>query len=269
MLNEKPVLAYKKHLVAFLDVLGFREMIGRGALEKIESYLKASEFTQKTLPNLPFWEMKMITFSDSIVLFVDVSHLGKIQQATAATSSFLTTVSNMQLFLARHDIWLRGGVAVGDLFFDEKNRIVFGPSFIEAYDLESKHAKFPRVLVSQKLVGDLQCGSPGELIAKMNKMTATPVLFPWREGLSSNSSFQKDYPLFINYLAYLPKPENKALLETIVDHLVTASQASANTYEKYKWVADYLSILKMAENRIGPTMDEMVCDKIDQLLNSI
>ncbi len=44
------IVNYSNHLVAFIDVLGFREMIREKNLSKIETFLKTSEFSRMTLP---------------------------------------------------------------------------------------------------------------------------------------------------------------------------------------------------------------------------
>ena len=45
-------------------------------------------------------------------------------------------------------ILLRGGITVGQLC--HKDNIVYGPAMVEAYELESKSAIYPRVIVSEK-----------------------------------------------------------------------------------------------------------------------
>jgi hypothetical protein len=45
---------------------------------------------------------------------------------------------------------LRGGVAEGDIIHDEEG--VFGPALIRAYELESRIAMFPRVVVDEPVM---------------------------------------------------------------------------------------------------------------------
>ncbi len=43
--------------------------------------------------------------------------------------------------------FVRGGAVVGDIYVDDKG--IFGPAAEKAYELESKHAKYPRILLEQ------------------------------------------------------------------------------------------------------------------------
>jgi hypothetical protein len=61
---------------------------------------------------------------------------------------------HIQVLLIDDEILIRGGVTVGKVSVSE-NR-VFGPGLIEAYDIESKFARYPRIVVSQKALKCLE-----------------------------------------------------------------------------------------------------------------
>src|SRR5262249_30956360 len=50
---------------------------------------------------------------------------------------------------------IRGGMAAGELYRDDKERLLFGPAFIDAYQLE-KRAVVPRILLSKDIVGEIK-----------------------------------------------------------------------------------------------------------------
>ena len=52
--------------------------------------------------------------------------------------------------LFQFDFWLRGGVTIGELFIDDT--VVWGPGLVEAYNIESKVANYPRVIVSKDVL---------------------------------------------------------------------------------------------------------------------
>ena len=46
---------------------------------------------------------------------------------------------------------LRGGVTIGPLFHE--NGVVFGGGLVQAYRMESDGARYPRIIVSQSVIG--------------------------------------------------------------------------------------------------------------------
>ncbi|PDZ55088.1 hypothetical protein CON15_23105 [Bacillus cereus] len=59
----------------------------------------------------------------------------------------LLVVVHIQLEMMRKGILMRGGLAVGLLCHNDN--IVYGPAMVEAYELESKLAIYPRVVVKE------------------------------------------------------------------------------------------------------------------------
>ena len=52
------------------------------------------------------------------------------------------------------EVFIRGAITIGELIHTE-NGIIMGPALIEAYELESKFAKYPRIILSEKLLKHL------------------------------------------------------------------------------------------------------------------
>jgi len=53
-------------------------------------------------------------------------------------------------------VFVRRGISIGPLYHD--TNVVFGPALVEAYKLESRIAKFPRILVSDQVYTASQNG---------------------------------------------------------------------------------------------------------------
>lgn len=134
--------------VAFLDILGFREHVKRSqkpdhfptllaALRRVRSVgdTWSTLVGQEGVPPEEL-DFRSHTFSDSIVL----SGRGKM------VAPLFFAVAYLAMALLKDGIYFRGGISVGALYHDES--IVFGPALIEAYELESKAAKYPRVLLT-------------------------------------------------------------------------------------------------------------------------
>nr|WP_317187917.1 hypothetical protein [Acinetobacter gerneri] len=61
----------------------------------------------------------------------------------------------MQAILVwQHNILLRGALTIGEIYHDEN--MVFGPAMVEAYELESKVAEFPRIILHDKIEADYE-----------------------------------------------------------------------------------------------------------------
>lgn len=149
-------LQYKDRIVAFLDILGWKKAIlsssgeGTGVVKVLGKTLAqlqgvAGHFNSlhEALPENQKWPGDPIItqFSDCIVISVENDSHGKDALENAL---FILTTSLIQFgFL------LRGGVVRGDIFHD--GSLTFGPALIEAYELESKVASAPRVILSKDL----------------------------------------------------------------------------------------------------------------------
>lgn len=62
---------------------------------------------------------------------------------------------------------MRGGVAYGRMFFDPRNPLIAGDTFVKAVELE-KLAKFPRFILDNQLVKLFNFETTSEFINKIN-----------------------------------------------------------------------------------------------------
>lgn len=135
----------KNSFVAFLDVLGFKEMVMK---KSDENKLKLEKFFSKVLEAFEIFshdkaELKKLIISDSIILVVEDK---KVHFET-----LLKAIRNLQAWLAIEGIWIRGAISHGEINFDEPNKIVYGSGYIKAYLLEQK-AEYPRVIIDPSLI---------------------------------------------------------------------------------------------------------------------
>jgi hypothetical protein len=144
--------------VAFIDILGFSDLVSRSVqdtafLGKLHSALRivnhqgrawaaqalAVPGEEGTGAQIREMDFRSQAFSDCIVLS---------QRGTFGVPLFIS-VTQLVMALLDLGVLVRGGVAIGPLYHDAS--IVFGPALVEAYHLESRCAKFPRILVSESL----------------------------------------------------------------------------------------------------------------------
>lgn len=165
---------YENRVIAFIDILGFKEIIKDSEQDtsKIElvysilEYLKALETSDKwTLQLLEIEEdaqkrgvgnfdvrnrINTTAFSDSIVISVKID-----ENVNEMVSTLIVNLAYVGAMLLEKGILIRGGITIGNIIHKE-NGIVFGQGLIDAYILESKNAKYPRLIVSNKLIKRLK-----------------------------------------------------------------------------------------------------------------
>jgi hypothetical protein len=69
-------------------------------------------------------------------------------------------VSGVAEMALRIGVLIRGGYSFGQLYHE--NGVVFGEAMVDAYQLESKHAVYPRILVSDRILEQLNGFSDGD-----------------------------------------------------------------------------------------------------------
>lgn len=232
---------YEDHYVAFIDVLGFKEMLDSNAA--CEEICAVFESLQKNAHSglsvdgqkVPaFDEVKYYLMSDSIILYIKAD-LKDSLVALIGTCLKLQT----KLVSREHPILLRGGIARGELFVDE--RVIFGKGLSAAYQLESSVAVTPRIVFNKDLLvnGRENC----ELLGQS-----------WWEGMLTRKD--KDELYYVHYLAlpYMAKiNDTPAVFEKILN---LCQQYLDRTYikslrDKYLWLKEYaLSELRLQKHII-------------------
>lgn len=166
----KENLKYEERLVAFIDILGFKEIVKQSEKEpskisliySVLNYLKNWEIPEN-------WDLKLVeieedaqkkgverfdirgktnstSFSDSIVVSVKVDN-----DINEVASTLIVNLANIGAILFEQGILFRGGLTIGNIIHNEHGT-VFGQGLIDAYKLESNNAKYPRIILSDKLI---------------------------------------------------------------------------------------------------------------------
>src|SRR5690606_578561 len=141
---KSEAIEYENRVIAFIDILGFKEIIKQSEqdtsrielVHSILEYLKALETTDKwTLQLLEIEEdaqkrgvenydlrnrINTTAFSDSIVVSVKVD--GNVNEMT---STLIVNLSYVGAMLLKKGILIRGGITLGNIIHRE-NGIVFG-----------------------------------------------------------------------------------------------------------------------------------------------
>jgi len=129
---------YQERVVAFIDVLGFAELVRASDTDptkrdKIAKFIMTDKLFADFTGNM--FRMAAAFFSDSFVLSIGSDRVFYLIREAG--------------YLCRHLLLqgfpCRGAITTGSLYHQE--RIVVGPAFVKAYQLEQSVAIYPRVIL--------------------------------------------------------------------------------------------------------------------------
>lgn len=151
---------YEDRVVAFVDILGFSSLVNnsKSEYEAQDRIKKAMDIihSYKILNDRPMGNeedneeaglralgIQVTTFSDSAIISYPLSYDG-------ALFLLINDLIHMQMDLLFLGIIIRGGITIGPLYHDSVN--AFGPAMVAAYELESKKAIYPRIIIHPDIV---------------------------------------------------------------------------------------------------------------------
>lgn len=159
---------YKECYVAFLDILGFKNLVNQNPCGEITEIFKT--FFNKTPLRAAYIgdkniisesttdELKIKVMSDSICLYIDVN----IPNAFLCMLAACITLQ-YKLLGRSEPIFLRGAIVRGDLYAEDD--ITFGPALTNAYLMEEKSAKYPRIIMTNEIIQTAKDGNANVLKA--------------------------------------------------------------------------------------------------------
>lgn len=137
---------YRRSIFTFIDILGFREIAQKGKPEDIKALLE--NLQREATPDdrvADDLEMSFLTFSDCTVRVVPLDSKSNKKFPGGILWQELLSLVFLQARMVRERCFIRGGLAVEDIYIDDG--MVFGPAMIKAYALESEFAVYPRIVV--------------------------------------------------------------------------------------------------------------------------
>ena len=232
----------KPHVILFLDILGYKNLIMNASQKSENDYLKEVHGLMSTLSNfikrrnqqidtsngsvLKMSRFKSLIFSDNILFFApytsETDMLNLSGNLIYGLCEFLFQYPKSELFF-------RGAITAGPLYYDKKLHFVFGSGLIRAHELENNIAKYPRVIIDD-------CLKP------------TPISVGWVQDAEEK--------WYIDYLtlAYVwlcddrngvPSMKKEKALFHLREHKESIQSAllkyqeNEEVYPKYKWLAEY------------------------------
>ncbi|WP_155754361.1 hypothetical protein [Burkholderia multivorans] len=211
MTNENPLMDLRPHFVAFLDILGFSEMVESDARTEKQNFL-SKLFRCHQSAAVIFRDnanCSITQFSDSIVVAMPYD--------ATRFQWFASRVAEYQRLLLDERLLCRGGIAVNKHF--SNGTFTFSAGLIQAYRVESKAARYPRVVISPEVLS----------LVYPDMQEIPPFLIKEDDGL-----------FFIDYLGLTARKRSRTLSESIADIVHRLSESdSSSVREKGQWIAAY------------------------------
>ena len=241
---------YEDRYVAFLDILGFRDLIHRlGASpgEAIEKVIQALEVPSEVrldgiilgrIDDISVDRHTLTTFSDCVVISTRKSERGLM--------NLLFHVRAIVFRLLRLGFLSRGGIAQGPVY--HRDGKVFGPAMLEAYILESEEADFPRVILQPEIVqAGRRAGPPiDQLFERMIRasdggFSMVHSLWQVRMAADSEKGFVGEFRETVDRIARFLGEEATRLADGPTKVLPAKKKNTASPLEKVRWFQEYFA----------------------------
>ncbi|MBL0236598.1 MAG: hypothetical protein IPQ02_08330 [Saprospiraceae bacterium] len=195
-------IKYQDKIVAFIDVLGFSNLVYTDTTFLISKYFDyvLGEFKNPLGRN----KFSSLLISDSIVI---TANNNKENLATMVEILCL-----LQSKLMTEGILIRGAISFGGLYLNKSKNIIVGVGMINAYQLESK-AIYPRIILDRRLINCYFEGTSSAIRDLSNSYFSFLLFTP-------PQPYSADF-LYLNYTRFFSirkaKPLNQ-LLELLKNH---------------------------------------------------
>lgn len=235
-------LIYSSRIVAYIDVLGWRQAIERSrnnveyvkqlgnALTIIKGKVSYASYLRETLqwPTDP----QVTQFSDTILL----SYAASKEHSSMLESSLLGDLWSIIRSMLGLGFFVRGGIVLGDLI--HKDSIAYGPALEKAWKLEKEIAAWPRIVLDPTLA---QIWSREIPVTNQNG-TLIDVQRHWKVGA--------DNYVFYDFLRPWPgagqtsTTDHRQFMQQVRDEILANMDANRNNssvMKKYEFLTEYFN----------------------------
>lgn len=144
---------YQRSIVTFIDILGFRDIVNKKSAHEIDDILNILNRVaapSRSEEHQDPYDPTVLSFSDSIIRVRNLETDDNIAFPIGHLFHEVNSLVHIQMDLITRGVLIRGGVSIGPTRV-AKDRI-FGTAFIKAYELESKFAASPRIIIGPELI---------------------------------------------------------------------------------------------------------------------
>lgn len=191
-------IQYEDRIVCFLDLLGFKDTVSKSG-ENTEVFNRINTALDLFLNFEKDQSTQVTCFSDSVVISFLVND----------KSMLFHTLLNLQYLifdiLTKSSLLVRGAISYGKLVHTDTK--IFGEGLIKAYELESKFAIYPRIIIDKDVIelGKMN----GRHQRKLEKEYILGLLRPDVDGfyfidylisIGTGLDTEYDYPIYLRHL---------------------------------------------------------------------
>ena len=228
-------IQYETRYVAFLDLLGFKNMVMKSETDynMLNTINLALNYINNMQNNNYKGDMPMANLGKQVTAFSDSIVIS--YNATMPGGGFHVMMDLIYICndLIGIGIPIRGGITVGPLIHE--NNKCFGPAMVRAYQMENNEALVPRIIIDREVIfNDLarpgQANTPEcemKYLENLIKVDVDDRIF--LDYLSQWNEFN-DEETYINYMGNLRR--------FIVNNLVWCN-GNKRLFDKYNWLKNY------------------------------
>jgi hypothetical protein len=149
--NEMTAVRYEERYCAYVDILGFQELIGALHGDPTKSEALKTLLTRVHTPvdlkidAFQRSDFRAQSISDAVALSAAINRFG--------LGHMLYALERLAIDLLEQGYFVRGAIVKGPLYHDEQ--MVFGEALVQAYHLENEVARYPRIMIRSDVVATM------------------------------------------------------------------------------------------------------------------
>lgn len=257
--NEK---RFVKALVIFLDILGSQGRNDFNELFRINELFHSELLGNKSQDrDYIAYQRHIYTFSDCAYIIYDYKN-GSTSNLDVLFDVALLNCEPLLMRFLSNGLLVRGGVAYGDVYYDETKNMFFGDAVNRAYRYESMIAQYPRIVIDEYVAKKVIKFTKAE--DKRRGLKNIDGILTFNDHVGCIVSLDLDGKYYLNYFnsiqhgrdySLIIKKSNKKFLEDIIstcDEQIVVFKENKNIRTKYEWLKSY------AEQSINGKSDGVV-----------
>lgn len=234
---------FKKAVTMFIDILGSKDRKNFEEWYHIMDIFNLAVEREKKLDESHSWTVykrEIHMFSDCAYIIYDykdgIDETKKDMNALMCIACY-NTEKLIYEFL-RNGFIVRGAITYGDIYFENERNVWFGPAMNRAFYLESKIAKYPRIIIDPEYAQGLVSYNEQKYRSNIIQQTTNGEII-------SKDADDLYYLNCFNSILYMNDAEETAtrlfmLCQTEKDKKRESENMQISIKEKYDWLETYL-----------------------------
>lgn len=237
---------FRKTVAIFIDILGSQDRREFNEWYKVMSIFSTMIEREKELDKTHKWAVykrETHVFSDCAYIIYDYKDGIEDNRKDIYELMGIACYNTEKVLyeFLKNGFIARGAITYGDLFYDNEKNIWFGPAMNQAYFLESKKARFPRVIIDPQYAENLYLFNENKYrSSSFQRMNNGEILCRDTDGF-----------IYLNYLNSIKIGMNQTEGEYVIQNALQLCNNERNVKreteelqtsikEKYDWLEKYL-----------------------------